>query len=1023
MADSDEDFDNSSSRQRRGKFRNERDDMNMRDGFRQADRSASENNFNRHHNNNRHNNNYGNYRRNGGDQSPKYNRGGGYSPRRSEGQNYMNQPINSPPMRNNQYGGSRYEPHDNNMMYKRPLSPPGNGHFNPSHSMSNFNGHPAMSSQFYNDNRPSFPSQVPYRGYDDRPRSPDHPAYFYDQAQKKQRREWSGFNDMMPGSSYIEHDNRNSPEYYPDRFYDDYNQRAPNNGMPMYNNNFNHQYDNGNFYPNPAQQQRGFSNQGFNQNNGYNNMYNNEFPHMNNGPMNNMNNNFMQPQINPMMTDHIDKRNNNGNRGNGNQSNNGTGDTQPPMISFKQFINNLNETDPSTASLAPEEATKRYNDYKNDFRCTQIASFFANHKHEEWFKQRYHPEVSGKRKDEQRSAVLRRLDIFNELLKRFNTESRRVSLDMSEPVAEKYLLKFIDACMIKLEEGTDQDLEILEKIYKIENVNEDEKLSGQESKSDVKDEPVDNGQKEETKETKPEMTTGPILIPQKVQSIFFKHLPVNVTRQDLEQIGGKYDGFKRASISEPAPERRFQRRGWITFDSTVNIKDICSKINGYKIQDMILYPTINRELDQKVKCIIGLSNHKQIVQNDLKIITKIVQSMDKRWGLWEFSGSYSNNKLKDEDFQTDSDRKRLKKAEAVAGKEPDNTPAKEEKETPETVVITENNPLVELAKSYLKELSDGKVEVKADEIAEEKSPNSKTSTNSTFKLDLDKRAASILDDLILYLRIVHSIDYYNATEYQQEDWMPNRIGILHVRGSIAHKSSSSSSIVNIFNGVNINYFDAAAIKKVQVEEWLRLFEQHIKSYHEYRAEIDTDLAKRLGLKDLKEEIDKYIASNTKKLDKDIWLCPISGKKFKGPEYVKKYIETKCRDKLLELRADVEYFNRFVYDPKRPYLPEHPMTRNMGHNNNHNHNQGNNKLYNKNSHGHNNQGMMNQGGQCSMPDQQFYNNNQGYESSSFQHESYGYGGAQYGLMRGGGSNNQQGYPNQPMGHMNNRSFRR
>lgn len=298
---------------------------------------------------------------------------------------------------------------------------------------------------------------------------------------------------------------------------------------------------------------------------------------------------------------------------------------------------------------------------------------------------------------------------------------------------------------------------------------------------------------------------------------------------------------------------------------------------------------------------------------------------------------------------------------------------------------------------------------------------------------MEKRAASLLDDLVLYLRVVHSIDYYNATEYQQEDWMPNRIGILHVRGSIAHKSSSGSNIVNIFNGVNINYFDAAAIKKNQVDEWLRLFEQHIKSYHEYRAEIDTDLAKRLGLKDLKEEIDKYIAANTKKLDKDVWLCPISGKKFKGPEYVKKYIETKCRDKLLELRADVVYFNRFVYDPKRPYLPEHPMTRNMGHNNNNNNNnshshQGNNNSYNKNSHGFNNQGMMNQGGQYSMSDHQFNSFNQGYVSSSFQHESYGYGGDQGGMMRGGGGggggrNNQQGYPSQPMGHMNNRPFRR
>lgn len=71
MGDSDEDFEGSSSRQRRGKFRNEREDFNKRDNFRQADRSTSENNFNRPHNNSRHNNNHGNYRRNGGDKSPK----------------------------------------------------------------------------------------------------------------------------------------------------------------------------------------------------------------------------------------------------------------------------------------------------------------------------------------------------------------------------------------------------------------------------------------------------------------------------------------------------------------------------------------------------------------------------------------------------------------------------------------------------------------------------------------------------------------------------------------------------------------------------------------------------------------------------------------------------------------------------------------------------------------------------------------------------------------------------------------
>lgn len=41
----------------------------------------------------------------------------------------------------------------------------------------------------------------------------------------------------------------------------------------------------------------------------------------------------------------------------------------------------------------------------------------------------------------------------------------------------------------------------------------------------------------------------------------------------------------------------------------------------------------------------------------------------------------------------------------------------------------------------------------------------------------------MLDRLILYLRIVHSVDYYNHCEYPNEDEMPNRCGIMHVRGS------------------------------------------------------------------------------------------------------------------------------------------------------------------------------------------------------------------------------------------------
>lgn len=40
----------------------------------------------------------------------------------------------------------------------------------------------------------------------------------------------------------------------------------------------------------------------------------------------------------------------------------------------------------------------------------------------------------------------------------------------------------------------------------------------------------------------------------------------------------------------------------------------------------------------------------------------------------------------------------------------------------------------------------------------------------------------VLDKMILYLRIVHSVDYYSANEYPNEDEMPHRCGIMHARG-------------------------------------------------------------------------------------------------------------------------------------------------------------------------------------------------------------------------------------------------
>lgn len=63
--------------------------------------------------------------------------------------------------------------------------------------------------------------------------------------------------------------------------------------------------------------------------------------------------------------------------------------------------------------------------------------------------------------------------------------------------------------------------------------------------------------------------------------------------------------------------------------------------------------------------------------------------------------------------------------------------------------------------------------------------------------------------------------------------------------------------------------------------------------------------------------------NTVELAKDKWLCPLSGKKFKGPEFIRKHLQSKHEDKLEEARMEADFFNNYLADAQRPVDIEKP----------------------------------------------------------------------------------------------------
>lgn len=84
----------------------------------------------------------------------------------------------------------------------------------------------------------------------------------------------------------------------------------------------------------------------------------------------------------------------------------------------------------------------------------------------------------------------------------------------------------------------------------------------------------------------------------------------------------------------------------------------------------------------------------------------------------------------------------------------------------------------------------------------------------------------VLDRLVLYLRIVHSVDYYNHCEYPNEDEMPNRCGIMHVRGSPP----------------------TAKISSGELSEYCRNFESKMSAFLQPVATLSTEEFDKLGAK-------------------------------------------------------------------------------------------------------------------------------------------------------------------------------
>ena len=91
--------------------------------------------------------------------------------------------------------------------------------------------------------------------------------------------------------------------------------------------------------------------------------------------------------------------------------------------------------------------------------------------------------------------------------------------------------------------------------------------------------------------------------------------------------------------------------------------------------------------------------------------------------------------------------------------------------------LTSNNPLLANITDYLIEEASAEEEELLGKRDEEGREGEEGET-----LVRDEDLVGVLDKLIFYLRIVHSVDFYNHSEYPNEDEMPNRYFLVNYAG-------------------------------------------------------------------------------------------------------------------------------------------------------------------------------------------------------------------------------------------------
>ncbi|KAL3116008.1 hypothetical protein niasHT_007308 [Heterodera trifolii] len=591
------------------------------------------------------------------------------------------------------------------------------------------------------------------------------------------------------------------------------------------------------------------------------------------------------------------------------------------LLTFRKFLATQDE------SLSDEEAVTKYNEYKFDVLRQECERFFQKHKEEEWFRFKYHPEDGRAGREEHRSNIQKRLAVFNEFFEKSIFDN--VPLDFAH---SERIIRIMDAVIVKLEGGTNADIDAIkdepiedESIQDLLKEKDSEKGKVPETTDGAVNVPISSEGEQSPKQQKTSDEEGSATAAEetvadvksvatlqqhqlhKTCSVHFRTVPANAPIADLENLCKQHPGFLRLAIGDPVTDSRGVRLrpAWATYRRDVNIREIYWALRRAKLMTSDLGTQVNRDLKRRIRVsgdfvpsvatlsafTSAIDSHRPIASNTLRQAARLIFLLDVREGLYREEA---------EDGEDEGGRSfDMGEFNGVDGLD--------------EAVLKSRNPILAGIADYMVEEASVEEEVLLERAASV--DGTIASSEISLQFEEDRSLLKILDRLLFYLRIVHSVDFYGAVHYPQEDRMPSRLGLFHVR-------RIPPAIENTKR--------APQLSKSAVDGHIEGFNARLENglFKRCTPLSERDLQK-LDKKDADKAVELFVNANTQQLGPEKWLCPLSGKKFKGPEFVHKHIHSKYNEEVDKMRNEALYYNNFITDPNRPHSPqlfEQPKTR-------------------------------------------------------------------------------------------------